>query len=163
MSSSSAIQNQTNREITFLRACPMCWTILEESNVSQFCEPCSRRSENATSIHEEQDQRTDLVGEEDGSPNFECPVCLEHKSKADSELTYCKHRFCSRCFDICVVQSNSCPLCRQVMVPPDEGYVYIDTNGNLAPEWFAYHHANHFTRIRLSELEDYRNNLPSTQ
>jgi hypothetical protein len=51
----------------------------------------------------------------------DCPICMNTLGKTDVCVTKCGHKYCSTCFVRCVMNKNSCPMCRAKIIE-DEHY-----------------------------------------
>ena len=75
-----------------------------------------------------------------------CPICLSEMEKVTT--TYCKHQFCSTCIKKSLEYSNTCPVCRSILVPSrDEQPNRVD---QLADVRFVYTGAHR----RVNRVDD---------
>ena len=50
---------------------------------------------------------------DDLKKNIECPICMEIINTGDLQLSNCGHKYCKKCFDRILVDSNKCAICKK--------------------------------------------------
>jgi len=56
--------------------------------------------------------RPPLIKDKDTETNTECPICTEHVTESDMEITLCGHVFHHSCLKPVRQEKRNCPLCR---------------------------------------------------
>ncbi|PKU80942.1 RING-H2 finger protein ATL16-like [Dendrobium catenatum] len=57
--------------------------------------------------------------EEEGAPEAECPVCISAFEEGEQvrQMAQCGHSFHTNCIDMWLNSHNSCPVCRESVLP----------------------------------------------
>ena len=93
-----------------------------------------------------------------------CPICLDTIEETNFCVTACKHSFCLSCLHTSLLNKESCPLCRNDLVPKNKDREDLartrETNRRLAQIRQQQHHQ---LRDYESNSEDAQNTIASLQ